>query len=133
MPVERVSKEFKDISLSLQVNPLNYDLIAIKNETAIARSIRNLVFTLPGEKFFNQTLGSNISQSLFESLDDISAAAIQDEISNTIRNYEPRVDLISVDVFPNYDTNEFNVTIRYYIVGIDVLPQELSFALQSVR
>ena len=133
MPVERVSKEFKDISLSLQVNPLNYDLIAIKNETAIARSIRNLVFTLPGEKFFNQTLGSNISQSLFESLDDISAAAIQDEISNTIRNYEPRVNLISVNVSPNYDTNEFNVTIRYYIVGIDVLPQELSFALQSVR
>lgn len=133
MPVERVSKEFKDISLSLQVNPLNYDLIVIKNETAIARSIRNLVFTLPGEKFFNQTLGSNISQSLFESLDDVSAAAIQDEISNTIRNYEPRVDLISVDVFPNYDTNEFNVTIRYYIVGIDALPQELSFALQSVR
>ena len=133
MPVERVSKEFKDISLSLQVNPLNYDLIVIKNETAIARSIRNLVFTLPGEKFFNQTLGSNISQSLFESLDDISAAAIQDEISNTIRNYEPRVNLISVDVSPNYDTNEFNVTIRYYIVGIDVLPQELSFALQSVR
>jgi phage baseplate assembly protein W len=133
MPVERVSKEFKDISLSLQVNPLNYDLIVIKNETAIARSIRNLVFTLPGEKFFNQTLGSNISQSLFESLDDVSAAAIQDEISNTIRNYEPRVNLISVDVSPNYDTNEFNVTIRYYIVGIDVLPQELSFALQSVR
>ena len=133
MPVERVSKEFKDISLSLQVNPLNYDLIVIKNETAIARSIRNLVFTLPGEKFFNQTLGSNISQSLFESLDDISAAAIQDEISNTIRNYEPRVNLISVNVSPNYDTNEFNVTIRYYIVGIDVLPQELSFALQSVR
>lgn len=133
MPVERVSKEFKDISLSLQINPLNYDLIAIKNETAIARSIRNLVFTLPGEKFFNQTLGSNISQSLFESLDDVSAAAIQDEISNTIRNYEPRVNLISVDVSPNYDTNEFNVTIRYYIVGIDALPQELSFALQSVR
>jgi phage baseplate assembly protein W len=133
MPVERVSKEFKDISLSLQVNPLNYDLIVIKNETAIARSIRNLVFTLPGEKFFNQTLGSNISQSLFESLDDVSAAAIQDEISNTIRNYEPRVNLISVDVSPNYDTNEFNVTIRYYIVGIDALPQELSFALQSVR
>ena len=133
MPVERVSKEFKDISLSLQINPLNYDMITIKNETAIARSIRNLVFTLPGEKFFNQTLGSNISQSLFESIDDVSAAAIQDEISNTIRNYEPRVDLISVDVSPNYDTNEFNVTIRYYIVGIDALPQELSFALQSVR
>lgn len=133
MPVERISKGFKDISLSLQVNPLNYDIIEIKNETAIARSIRNLIFTLTGERFFNQTLGSNISQSLFESLDDVSAAVIQDEISNTIQNYEPRVDLISVDVSPNYDNYEFNVTIRYYIIGIDVLPQELSFALQSVR
>jgi len=133
MPVERVSKEFKDISLSLQVNPLNYDLIAIKNETAIARSIRNLIFTIPGEKFFNQTLGSNISKSLFDNIDDISSSTIQDEIKTTIENYEPRVDLISVDVSPNYDNNEYNVTIKYYIIGIDVLPQELSFALQSVR
>jgi phage baseplate assembly protein W len=133
MPVERVSKEFKDISLSLQINPLNYDLITIKNETAIARSIRNLVFTLPGEKFFNQTLGSRVNQLLFDPMDDITSSSIQDEIKNTIENYEPRVNLISVDVFPNYDTYEFNITIRYYIVGIDVLPQELSFALQSVR
>lgn len=133
MPVERVSKAFKDISLSLQVNPLNYDLIDIKNETAIARSIRNLVFTLPGERFFNQTLGSKVSQSLFENIDDVSASILQDEITNTIENYEPRVDLISVDVQPNYDDYEFNVTVRYYIVGIDALPQQLTFALQSVR
>jgi phage baseplate assembly protein W len=133
MPVERVSKAFKDISLSLQVNPITYDLIDIKNETAIARSIRNLVLTSPGERFFNQNLGSNVSRSLFESLNDISSTVIQDEIRNTIENYEPRVDLISVDVVPNYDDNEFNVTIRYYIVGIDSLPQELTFALQSVR
>jgi len=133
MPVERISKQFKDISLSLQVNPLNYDLIDIKNETAISRSIQNLVFTLPGEKFFNQNLGSRISNSLFENIDDISASIIQDEIRNTIENYEPRVDLISVDVSPNYDNYEFNVTIRYYIIGIDALPQQLTFALQSVR
>lgn len=133
MPVERVSKAFKDISLSLQVNPLNYDLIDIKNETAISRSIRNLVFTLPGERFFNQNLGSKVSQSLFENIDDVSASILQDEITNTIENYEPRVDLISVDVTPNYDDYEFNVTVRYYIVGIDVLPQQLTFALQSVR
>jgi len=133
MPVERVSKQFKDISLSLQVNPLNYDLIDIKNETAIARSIRNLVFTLPGERFFNQNLGSRVSQSLFENIDDVSASILQDEIQNTIINYEPRVDLISVDVNPNYDDYEFNVTVRYYIVGIDALPQQLTFALQSVR
>lgn len=133
MPVERVSKGFKDISLSLQVNPLTYDLIDLKNETAIARSLRNLVFTLPGERFFNQNLGSKVSQSLFENIDDISASILQDEIGNTIENYEPRVELIGVDVNPNYDNYEFNVTIRYYIVGIDALPQQLTFALQSAR
>lgn len=133
MPVERLSRGFKDISMSFQVNPLNSDLISIKNETAIARSVRNLIFTLPGERFFNENLGSRVSQTLFENMDEISASVIKDEITNTINNYEPRVDLISVDVSPNYDNNEFNVTINYYIVGIDVLPQQLSFALQPTR
>lgn len=133
MPIERVSKTFKDISLSLQINPLNYDLIEVKNENAIARSLRNLVLTLPGERFFNQNLGSKVSQSLFESVSEVSASVIQDEIRNTIQNYEPRVNLIDVNVSPNDEYNEFNVTIRYYIIGIDALPQELTFALQSVR
>ena len=133
MPIERVSKQFKDISMSMQVNPLTYDLIDIKNQTAISRSIRNLVLTSPGERFFNQTLGSKVYQSLFGNLDDISASIIESEIENIITNYEPRVKIISVDVSPNYDQYEFNVTIRYYIVGIDALPQELTFALQSVR
>lgn len=133
MPVERLSKGFKDISLSFQVNPLNYDIITTKNETSIARSVRNLVLTLPGERFFNQNLGSKVSKSLFENIDDVSASILQDEIRNTIENYEPRVDLISVDINPNYDEYEFNVTVRYYIIGIDALPQQLTFALQSAR
>jgi phage baseplate assembly protein W len=133
MPLERVSKGFKDLSMTFQVNPINYDLIALKNETAIARSIRNLVLTYPGERFFNQNLGSKVSRSLFENIDDISSSIIKDEIENTIRNYEPRVNLIEVIVSPNYDSNEFNVTINYRIVGIDVLPQQLSFALQPTR
>ena len=133
MPVERVSKGFKDLSMTFQVNPVKYDHIGLKNETAIARSIRNLVFTYPGEKFFNQNLGSKVSRSLFENMDEISASVIKDEIENTIRNYEPRVNLISVNVSPNYDNNEFYVTINYRIVGIDVLPQQLSFALQPTR
>jgi phage baseplate assembly protein W len=133
MPLERISKEFKDLSMTFQVNPLNYDLIALKNETAIARSVQNLVFTYPGERFFNENLGSKVSRSLFENLDDISASIIKDEIESTIRNYEPRVDLISVNVSPNYENNEFNITINYRIVGIDVLPQQLSFALQPTR
>ncbi len=124
MPLERVSKGFKDLSMSFQVNPINYDLIALKNESAIARSIRNLVLTYPGERFFNENLGSKVSRSLFEN---------KDEIENTINNYEPRVNLIDVIVEPNYDNAEFNVTINYRIVGIDVLPQQLSFALQPTR
>lgn len=133
MPLERVSKGFKDLSMTFQVNPINYDLIALKNETAIARSIRNLVLTYPGERFFNENLGSKVSRSLFENIDEISASIIKDEIENTIRNYEPRVNLVSVNISPNYDNNEFNVTINYKIVGIDVLPQQLSFALQPTR
>lgn len=133
MPVERLSKGFKDLSMSFQVSPLNYDLIAIKNETAIARSIRNLIFTLRGERFFNSNLGSGVSKVLFENMDEITASVLQDEIKNTINNYEPRVNLISVDVSPNYDSNEFYATITYNIVGIDVLPQQLSFALQPTR
>ena len=133
MPVERVSKGFKDISASFQVNPLTYDLIAIKNETAIARSLRNLVLTYQGERFFNPILGSKVSRLLFENVDEITASAIQEEIKTTINNFEPRVNLLSVDVSPDYDDGEFNVTVRYEIVGIDVLPQQLSFALQPTR
>ena len=133
MPVQRVSKSFKDIGSAFQVNPLSNDLLAIKNETAIARSVRNLVFTLQGEKFFNPDLGSRVSRALFENIDGISASIIKDEIENTINRYEPRVDLIDVIVEPNYDNNEFNVTLQYNIVGVDALPQQLSFALLQTR
>lgn len=133
MPLERVSQGFKDISMSFKINPLNSDLIGLKNETAIARSIRNLVFTYPGEKVFNPNLGSKISRSLFENIDPITASIIEGEIKNTIDNYEPRVRLINVIVRPNFDNNEFNVTVNYRIVGIDVPPQQLTFALQPTR
>ena len=133
MPLERVSPGFKDISMSFQVNPLNSDLIGLKNENAIARSIRNIVFTLPGEKFFDENFGSKISASLFENIDDISAAEIVDEIRQSIINYEPRVDLLDVQAFPNFDNNQFDVRIVYEIIGADVPAQELQFALQSTR
>jgi phage baseplate assembly protein W len=133
MPVERVSKGFKDLSMSFQISPLNNDIIAIKNETAISRSIRNLIFTSRGERFFNPSLGSGVSRLLFENMDEITASILEDEIRSTIDIYEPRVELIGVDVSPDYDTSEFYVTITYNIVGIDVLPQQLSFALQPTR
>ena len=133
MPLERVSPGFKDVSMTFQANPLNFDLIGLKNENAIARSVRNIVFTLPGEKFFDQNFGSRISATLFENIDDITANIIVDEITNSIERYEPRVDLINVEAFPNFDNNAFDVLIVYDIIGADVPPQELQFALQSTR
>jgi phage baseplate assembly protein W len=133
MPLERVSQGFKDISMTFQSNPLTSDLIALKNENAIARSIRNIVFTLPGEKFFNENFGSNISRTLFENVDDISASIIVDEIRQSIVNYEPRVQLIDVQSFPDYDNGSFDVTIIYEIIGADVPAQQLEFVLQPTR
>ncbi len=133
MPVERVSRGFKDISMTFQANPLNSDLIAIKDENAIARSVRNIVFTLPGEKFFNPNFGSRISKVLFENIDDITSSVIVSEITQSIRNYEPRVELINVEAFPNFDNNQFDVNITYEIVGAEVPIQELQFALQPTR
>ena len=133
MPLERISKDFKDISLSMKVNPINFDLLAIKNETAIARSIRNLVLTYPGERFFDSSLGSRISRSLFDILDPITANTIQSEIEYTIRTYEQRVELKEVNVIPDYDNNTFNAEIIYDIIGIDVPTQKLAFALQPTR
>ena len=133
MPVERISKGFKDISLSLKANPLNYDIITIKNENAIARSVRNLITTDNGERFFNSDLGSGVTQLLFEPITELTASSIRSQIEDTIKLFEPRVELIDVDVVPKEESNEFNVAIRYNIVGIDARPQELTVALQSVR
>ena len=133
MPLERVKQEFKDISMSFETNPLNDDLIALKNTTAIARSIRNIVFTRPGEKFFNPDFGSRITESLFENMDEVSALAIRDEIENSITRLEPRVNVIEVKVIPNFEANEMNATIVYEIVGIDVPPQQLEFVLLPTR
>ena len=129
MPQQRVSQSFNDISMSFETNPLNEDLIALKNSSAIARSIRNIVFTQPGEKFFNPEFGSRVSESLFEIVDEVSTIAIRDEIRSSIINYEPRVNLLDVLVNPNPDENEMNVTIKYEIVGIDIPPQQLDFVL----
>ena len=133
MPVERVSRGFRDISMSFEVNPITDDIIGVKNDTAISRSIRNLVLTTPGERFFNEDLGSGVSEILFDNVDDISAAVIRDEIEQTINRFEPRVELEDVKVVGDSDNNEFNVTITYNIIGIDALPQQLNFALQPTR
>ena len=133
MPQQRVKRKFKDISMSFESNPLNDDLVSLSDTSAIARSIRNIVFTSPGEKFFNPDFGSRISESLFENVDNVSALAIEDEIKSSIINFEPRVNLLNTNVVPNPDDNEINVTIEYEIAGIDIPPQQLDFVLLPTR
>ena len=133
MPVQRISKGFKDISATFQVNPLNKDLIVLRNENAIARSIRNLIFTVRGEKPFEPSLGSNVSNLLFENMNQLTANAIKSEIEDTINTFESRVSLNRVKVEANYDDNAFDVLIEYNIIGIDASTQQLSFALQPTR
>ena len=133
MPQQRVNQKFKDISMSFDTNPLNNDLIGLKDSSAIARSIRNIVFTQPGEKFFEPDFGSRVSESLFENVDEVSALTIRDEVRSSIINYEPRVKLIEVIVRPNPDENEMNVTITYEITGVDIPPQQLDFVLLPSR
>ena len=133
MPQQRVKRKFKDVSMSFESNPLNDDLVSLSDTAAIARSIRNIVFTQPGEKFFNPDFGSRISESLFENVDEVSALAIEDEIKSSIINFEPRVNLSFVNVKPNPDDNEMNVTIEYEITGIDIPPQQLEFVLLPTR
>ena len=133
MPLQRVSQSFKDISMSFGSNPLTDDLIALKNENAIARSVRNIVMTLPGEKPFAPDFGSRVSSLLFENMDNISANLIIDEIRTSIDNYEPRVELLSVEVNPDFDGNSYDVTIIYDIIGVDIPSQELQFALEATR
>ena len=133
MPVERVSRGFKDISLSFRPHPITRDVIPLKNESAISRSVKNLVLTHLQERPFNPTLGSRISNSLFELMDVGSAAEISDEIRNTIDNFEPRVELIDVEVTPYYDSHSYDVLIIYHIVGLAVPAQRLTFVLESLR
>ena len=133
MPIERVSRGFKDLSMTFKSNPLNSDLIGLKNASAIARSVRNIVMTSPGEKFFQPDFGSRVSKLLFENIDDITASQIQEEIEFSINNYEPRVRLLSIKVNPDFDSNSFDTIITYEVVGANVPPQALEFALQSTR
>ena len=133
MPVQRLSRGFKDLSASFQTNPLSNDLIALKNESAIARSVRNLVLTGQGERPFQPVLGTGVSRLLFENMDKLTASAIRSELRTTIENYEPRVEINEILVEADFERNAFDVTLQYFIIGMDVPEQELTFALEPTR
>ena len=133
MAITRISRSFKDISLSFEPHPVTKDLPVLTNERAITRSIRNLVETIPTERFFNSTLGSNVRSSLFDFVDFGTASIINDQILNVISNYEPRVSDVQVMVDPSPDTNEFEITIIFNIIGQEVPTQQFSFILEATR
>ena len=130
---QRVSRSFKDISLSFDPHPITKDLPVLKNANAIRPSVRNLVQTIPGERFFRPNLGSSVYDSLFDLMDFGTATLIESEIITTLDNFEPRVSNVQVRVDPRYDQNNFDVTIFFDIVGQELPTQEFSFILEATR
>jgi len=131
MAITRISRSFKDISLSFEPHPVTKDLPVIRNQNAIIRSIRNLVQTIPSEKFFDPDLGSDVRSSLFEFVDYGTASIIEDQILETIRNYEPRVDRVEVNVIPEPDSNNFEIYVTFDIIGQEFPTQQFSFILET--
>lgn len=133
MAQQRISRSFKDISLSFDSHPVTKDLQVLKNERAIIRSIRNIVQTIPTEKFFNPLFGSDVRSSLFNFVDFGTASLIQSQILTSIDNFEPRVENVNVEVIPSPDTNEFEVTVTFDIIGQEFPTQQFSFLLEATR
>ena len=133
MAIKRISRAFKDISLSFEPHPVTNDLPILKNESAIKRSVRNIVQTIPTEKFFNSLFGSDVYASLFEFVDFGTAATIQSQIEISLDNFEPRIENVEVEVNPQPDDNTFEVNVIYDIVGQEFPVQEYSFILESTR
>jgi len=133
MAIQRISRSFKDISLSFDPHPVTKDLPILKNERAITRSIRNLVETIPTERFFNSLLGSEVRSSLFEFVDYGTASVIESQIKSTIENYEPRADNVQVEVDPQPDNNAFEVTVTFDIIGQAIPTQQFTFLLEATR
>ena len=133
MASPRKSKAFKDISLSFDPHPVTKDIPELSNERAITRSVRNLVETIPTERFFDSNLGTNIRELLFENMTASSVMIIEDMVRNTIRNYEPRVGDIGVEVDAVPDDNSVNVRVLFEIIGLEAPLQSFSFILEPTR
>jgi len=137
MAITRISRAFKDISLSFKRHPVTNDIGVLKNADAIKRSVRNLVQTIPSERFFNSTLGSDVRDSLFENspgfIDFGTASIIERQIQTTIENFEPRIDNLEINVNPRPDSNEFEINVIFDIIGQAFPAQEFSFILKATR
>ena len=133
MAIARISRSFKDISLSFEPHPVTKDLPVLKNERAIIRSVRNIVETIPTEKFFNSVFGSDVYRSLFDFVDFGTASIIQEQIKTALNNFERRINNVKVEVEPRPDDNDFEITVIFDIIGQDLPTQEFSFILEATR
>ena len=127
------SRAFKDINLSFKRHPVTNDVLTIRDEDAIKRSVKNIIFTILGEKPFEPNFGSVINESLFDLNTSLNEIRVADEISASLRNYEPRISDIDVTVTVTPDTNEMNCTVQYEIVGLPTPPQEVDVLLFPAR
>ena len=133
MAVQRISRDFKDISLSFDMHPITKDITVLKDEDAVKRSIRNIVQTLPFERFFNPTFGSDVRTNLFDFVDFGSATVLEEQINISIRNDEPRANNITVEVLPKTDINSFEINVYFSIVGLELPQQKFTYILESSR
>ena len=133
MAIQRKSRAFKDISLSFSPHPVTKDLPVLTNERAIVRTVRNLVETIPTERFFNSLIGTDIRDSLFENFTATTPTIIEDQVRNTIRNFEPRVGAIGIEVDALPDSNRLEVKVLFDIIGLEVPTQSFTFILEPTR
>lgn len=133
MAVTRKSRSFKDISFAFEPHPVTKDLPVLKNERAIVRSVRNLVETIPSERFFNTEIGTDIRASLFDNFTPTLPMVIEDQINETVMRYEPRVANLRVELDPYPDMNAFNVNVIFDIVGLQAPTQSFTFLLEPTR
>lgn len=133
MAVQRISRAFKDVSLSFDRHPITNDILVLKNEDAIKRSIRNLIQTMPSERFFNPYLGSEVKTSLFEFVDFGTSSILEEQIKIAIDNYEPRVENAKVVVVPRANDNSFEINVSFTIIGQDIPPQKFTYILEATR
>ena len=133
MAITRISRSFKDISLSFEPHPVTKDLPVLKNERAIIRSVRNIVETIPTEKFFNPLFVSDVYRSLFDFVDFGTASIIQEQIKTSLKNFEKRINNVKIEVEPRPDSNNFEITVIFDIIGQEFPKQEFSFILEATR
>jgi phage baseplate assembly protein W len=105
---------YKDLPLDLTIHPVTGDVRPVTDAVAVKRALKNLLLTQPGERPFNPKFGSDITSKLFNTIDVYNKRALEDQIYNTIIKFEPRVQVLKIEVDESQlEDNGLSVTIEY--------------------